>query len=127
MTKPPCEHGAHDQNADDGQQQRADDMKRDAEHAPEPFAAQQQRRYFGGERGERRQASQETRGHQETQFRSEQRMPRHELHREAHHQAADEICGQRAERQRGKHGVEHRAETPAQPCPDGGAPADGQP
>src|ERR1700682_4080031 len=48
-------------------------------------------------------------------------MPGDDLHREAHHQPADEIGAQRAERHRWKHRIEHDAQPPAQPGADRGA------
>src|SRR5256885_6618798 len=101
-------------------------MRADERRSPPELLAAQQRRRLPGKGGKRGEPAEKAGGDQQTRFRRQRLEVRQHGKRDAHQIAADQVGGERAERQRRKHGIENDAEPPAQPGARGGAASDSQ-
>ena len=89
-------------------------MKRGQRTGPRILAANQQRHRFGGKSRKGRQSTHEAGDNKEPNLRCDGRIIGKIRDRDADEIAADEICSERPQRQRGEEGVEFNGERPAQ-------------
>src|SRR5690242_16416753 len=95
-----AQYQSRQSDASERQQQRAEKMRRNDRRRPAVLLAQKQRDRFSGKGRKRGQAAEEP-GRDREPPRDRQRFEmREESERDAHDEPADEIRGQRAERQR---------------------------
>ena len=101
-------------------------MRADDRSGPAVLLAQEQRDGLGGKSGKSRQATAEAGRDEQADFRRQALELVEHAERCADDEAAEQVCRERAERQRRQERIERDAETPAQQCASESAESDSE-